>query len=60
MDPGCPQGVGQGWRSNELERSVDAVAKDRSHLFGHLAVVDDDMINADVAESVGFGRVPGG
>ena len=60
VDPGRSQRVREGRGTDEFEWGVDAVREDRAGLVGDVAVVDEDVVDTDVAEGVGPVGVAGG
>jgi hypothetical protein len=47
VDGGGAEGVGEGVGADELDRGLDAVGEDRSRLGGDVAVVEQDVVDAD-------------
>src|SRR5439155_3016785 len=47
VDGGGAQGVGERVGADQLERGVDAVGNDRSRLGRDVAVVEEDVVDAD-------------
>jgi hypothetical protein len=47
VDGGGAEGVGEGVGADELDRGLDAVREDRSRLGCDVAVVEQDVVDAD-------------
>ena len=60
VDTGRSQRVWEGWGTDEFECRVDAFGDDRAGLVSDVAVVNEDVVDTDLAEGIGAVGVAGG